>query len=160
MKVEHERIMTRMTEHTHTLTHIYTQTHPRTQWLSLCGKESCNVYSWWPWGPCWLWLKGTLPSVQNNVAHTGKKLPALSDWRVPLGRYLATGLLTNSEPLLSLCHFVLMNACFSSCLRVHLYHLNKLVFLPPSPKCICCWLMILFLVFFIDLKDIIINKSS
>ena len=36
-KVEHERIMTRMTEHTHT----HTRTHSDS--LSLSGKESCNV---------------------------------------------------------------------------------------------------------------------
>ena len=39
-----------------------------------------------------MWLKETLPSVQNNVSRKGKKLRALSDWRVPLGHYLATGL--------------------------------------------------------------------
>ena len=81
----------RMTEHTHT------HTHTCSDYLSLSREKNCATYSWWLWGPYWLWLKGTLPSMQKNVAHSGKKLCALSDWRVSLECYLATGLLQDHK---------------------------------------------------------------
>ena len=57
--------------HMHTHTHTHTNTPMHTAWVSLCLRKRIVQRIWWLWGPCWLWLKGTPPSVQNNVAPMG-----------------------------------------------------------------------------------------
>ena len=116
--------MTRMTEHMHT--HSYTQinTPTHTQWVSLSLRKRIVQRIWWQQGPCWLWLKGTLPSLQNNVAHTGKKLCALSDWRVALWHYLATGLLVTSAYVL--CMVWMHSTWKHTPLKLKMFHQMKI----------------------------------
>ena len=88
MKVEHERIMTRMAEHTHQHTH----THSDSLSLSLRKRIMHCVADGYEGH---VDINGTLSSVQKNVALSvsGTKFCAVLDCRVPLGSHLATGLL-------------------------------------------------------------------